>query len=537
VSSGLADMNKSLKRGFIWIVVMIITLLLIVQLLFSYRNSQVIEENIIIRHQAEQIKVNTLDIIRTLHLLDIGIRGYALVPNPQLADPVDSAHVKIKTILQVLDRELQAQHFDMIAFQQMRDSVNKYFEIADVMFEDLRQNRRNEFLKLLDADYGYNTWLQHREFSQKVNTFENAIIGEANAKYREALRRNYLALVLLIVLVVPTLIFTALSTVRAFGIAEQLSQSEAEKNKILSGQNEMLERVVKARTEEIATQNEEIQANLDFISERNSQLEEAKQIIEEKNRIIETRNKSLGLEVEKQTGNLRESNRELIKNVNQLEQFSYTISHNLRSPVARLMGLTNILQYVTNPEETKDVMRKMASSAHDLDNVLKDLVRTIEIRKEIHNAIAPIFLPEMVNKTLSSFEDEIKVLSLTVVANLDAQNLQSIPAYLESILFNLFSNAIKYRNPEVPLTISIATQYEGNNFKLSVRDNGLGIDIDKYKRDLFSFYKRFHHHVEGRGLGLYLVKSQVDLLGGTIDVVSEVGKGSTFTITLKHNLP
>ena len=153
-------MNKSLKRGFIWIVVLVITLLLIVQLLFSYRNSQVIEENIIIRQQAEQVKVNTLDIIRTLHQLDIGIRGYALVPSQQLADPFDSAHFRIKTIFRVLDRELQAQHFDMMAFQQMHDSVGKYFEIADVMFEDLRQNKRDEFLKLLAADYGYNTWLQ-----------------------------------------------------------------------------------------------------------------------------------------------------------------------------------------------------------------------------------------------------------------------------------------------------------------------------------------------------------------------------------------
>jgi signal transduction histidine kinase len=529
-------MNLDAKRSFMWVVVGAITLLLIVQLIFSYRNSAIIEENIALRRQAQQVKVNTLDIIRTLHQLDIGIRGYALVPNQQLADPFDSAHIRIKLVFATLEKELKSQNFNMTILQEMQDSVNAYFKIADIMFQDLRTDKREEFLKLLAADYGYNTWMQYRKFSAEVTQFEDAIIEKANANYRAALRRNYLALLLLIALVVPTLVFTAIRTLRVYKISEQLRQSEAEKNRILSTQKETLEREVTIRTEEIATQNEEILANLEFISQRNEQLEDAKKTIEEKNRIIETRNKSLGLEVEKQTGNLRESNRELVKNINQLEQFSYTVSHNLRSPVARLIGLTNILQYITNPDETKDVMSKIAMSAHDLDLVLKDLVRTIEIKREIHNSTATILIDDLVNKTLSQFEEDIKALGVQVKVNVQATTVQSIPAYLESILFNLVSNSIKYRHGVRPLIIRIATRYEADKFILIVQDNGLGIDLDRVKRDLFAFYKRFHHHVEGRGLGLYLVKSQVDLLGGTIDVASVVDQGTTFTITLKHNM-
>jgi signal transduction histidine kinase len=529
-------MNLDAKRSFMWVVVGAITLLLIVQLIFSYRNSAIIEENIALSRQAEKVKVNTLDIIRTLHQLDIGIRGYALVPNPQLAAPFDSAHIRIKSVFRVLEHELNAQNFDMAYFTIMHDSVDAYLRIADVMFEHLQQNKRDEFLILLKADYGYNTWLQYREFSAKVNKFEDAIIEKANTNYRMAIRRNYLALLLLIALVVPTLIFTAIITLRTYKVSEQLRQSEAEKNGILSTQNETLERMVAIRTEEIATQNEEIISNLEFISQRNEQLEEAKRVIEEKNRIIETRNKSLGIEVEKQTGNLRESNRELVKNINQLEQFSYTVSHNLRSPVARLIGLTNILQYITNPEETKDVMSKIATSAHDLDLVLKDLVRTIEIKKEIHNSIATIPVDDLVNKAVLQFEEDIKALGAQIKLNLEANSLKSIPAYLESILFNLMSNSIKYRHGIRLLVVRISTRYEADKFVLTVQDNGLGIDLDRVKRDLFAFYKRFHHHVEGRGLGLYLVKSQVDLLGGTIDVASVVDQGTTFTITLKHNM-
>lgn len=529
-------MNLDAKRSFMWVVVGAITLLLIVQLIFSYRNSAIIEDNIALSRQAEKVKVNTLDIIRTLHQLDIGIRGYALVPNPQLAGPFDSAHIRIKSVFRVLEHELNAQNFNMADFKLIHDSVDSYLRIADIMFEDLQQNKRDEFLKLLKADYGFNTWLQYKEFSVKVNKFEDAIINKANTNYRMAIKRNYLALLLLIALVVPTLIFTAIKTLRTYKISEQLRQSETEKSQILLTQKERLEREVAVRTEEIATQNEEILANLKFISQRNKLLQEAREIIEEKNRIIETRNRSLGIEVEKQTGNLRESNRELVKNINQLEQFSYTVSHNLRSPVARLIGLTNILQYITNPDETKDVMNKIAISAHDLDLVLKDLVRTIEIKKEIHNSTTSISVNELVEKTVSQFVEDIKALSAQVKLNLQANTVQSIPAYLESIMFNLVSNSIKYRHAIRPLVVRISTRYEADKFILIVQDNGLGIDLDRVKRDLFALYKRFHHHVEGRGLGLYLVKSQVDLLGGTIDVASVVDQGTTFTITLKHNM-
>jgi K+-sensing histidine kinase KdpD len=531
------QMNLTAKKTFIWFVVAIISLLLVVQLVFSYRNSIIIEENLAIRRQAQQIKVKTLDIIRTTHELDIGLRGYALIPMQQLADPYDSAQIRIKSVFATLESELQAQDFDMRLLQAMQDSVNAYFRIADVMFEHLKKNKREEFLKLLEADYGYNTWLQYNKFSNEVNKFEDAIIDQASKNYETALKRNYLALLLLIALVVPTLIFTAIRTIREYKTSEQLRISEAERNKILASQNETLEKQVALRTEEIATQNEEILANLEFISERNQQLEEAKKVIEEKNRIIETRNQSLGQEVEKKSGSLRESNLELIKNINQLEQFSYTVSHNLRSPVARLIGLSNILQYAKNPEETKDIMGKITNSTHELDLVMKDLVRTIEIKKEINNSTSVVAVDQLVSKVVAQFEEEIKTYGAEVRTNVQATILQSIPAYIESMLFNLVSNSIKYRHPQKPLSININSRYEGEKFVLMIEDNGLGIDLDRHKRDLFSFYKRFHQHVEGRGLGLYLVKSQVELLGGTIDVSSVVDHGTTFTITLKHNLP
>jgi signal transduction histidine kinase len=322
--------------------------------------------------------------------------------------------------------------------------------------------------------------------------------------------------------------------VKAYGFSEQLRASEEEKNRILSDQNIMLDKLVKLRTQEIETQNEEIMSNIEFISQRNEQLEEAKKIIEQKNHIIETKNRSLGLEVEKQTQHLRESNRELIKNINQLEQFSYTVSHNLRAPVARLIGLTNIVKHANGQVESENILQKITQSSQDLDQVLRDLIMTIELKKEIQNSLSEISINKLINKTLTLFQDELTDHIITVT--IKASVLNSVSAYLESILFNLVSNAIKYRDPNRNLKVEITTHYQHEFFVLTVKDNGVGLDVARNKRDLFAFYKRFHFHVEGRGLGLYLVKSQVELLGGSIEVTGEVDKGTTFTVKLKHNL-
>lgn len=529
-------MRKGIKGGFVWIVVIMIAVLLATLFLFSYRNSRIIQENLQARHQAQLVKLNTGDVIRSLHLMDLGIRGYALVPSAQIGGSYDSGRTRVLRILPALEKSLIEQKFNMQEFYQLRDSVNGYLKVAGTMFSFLSQNNRDGFLALLEADYGYNTWLQYTRFSTRITEFENSVIANANENYQSALSKNNIALILLIILVVPTLLYTAYSTVKAYGTSEQLREASEEKNSILVSQNETLERLVKERTEEIATQNEEILSNLEAISRRNGELEEAKMIIEQKNQIIEARNRGLGIEVEKQTQYLRQSNQELIRNVNQLEQFSYTVSHNLRSPVARLMGLIAILKHARNEVESNEIQKKIFESSQELDKILKDLVLTIEIKKEINNALTNIDFDEVVRKTLSLFQDEINANHISVSTLCDANEIHSINAYIESILYNLVSNAIKYRSRNRPLKIEIASRYQNEWFELKVKDNGMGLDLERYKGDLFNFYKRFHFHVEGRGLGLFLVKSQVELLGGDIQVESQIDQGTTFIVKLKHNL-
>ena len=111
-----------------------------------------------------------------------------------------------------------------------------------------------------------------------------------------------------------------------------------------------------------------------------------------------------------------------------------------------------------------------------------------------------------------------------------AEELVSVRSYLYSIFLNLVSNSIKYKRPGIKPIIEITSAKIKNKIQLTFKDNGLGIDIKNKEDEIFGLYKRFHDHVDGKGLGLFMVKTQVESLGGKIMVASEVNKGSEFRI-------
>ena len=112
-----------------------------------------------------------------------------------------------------------------------------------------------------------------------------------------------------------------------------------------------------------------------------------------------------------------------------------------------------------------------------------------------------------------------------------APNVQVPVMHLRSILFNLLSNAVKYRAPDRTPLVQIRTHCPAGRFVLEVQDNGLGLDAHQ-QGQLFTMFRQLHTHVEGSGVGLYLIKRMIDLSGGTIAVASQPGVGSTFTVTL-----
>ncbi len=109
-----------------------------------------------------------------------------------------------------------------------------------------------------------------------------------------------------------------------------------------------------------------------------------------------------------------------------------------------------------------------------------------------------------------------------------------VQSYLHSIFYNLLTNSIKYRTPGIPPAIGIRSETRAGTLVITFEDNGLGIDLVKKGEQVFGLYKRFHHHIEGKGMGLFLVKTQVELLGGKISIESKENAGTKFTITFEE---
>lgn len=223
---------------------------------------------------------------------------------------------------------------------------------------------------------------------------------------------------------------------------------------------------------------------------------------------------------------------DLIQRNRDLEQFTNIISHNLRAPVANIIGINNyMLRKNISVEKKRELDVALNKSVFALDNVIRDLNNILQIRKEINE-----------QKVLVNFNDLVEIIKTSISSqiaqgkvsfNLDfseVAEILTIKSYLYSIFYNLIINSIKYKQSEIYPIIEIKSKLAGNRIILTFKDNGLGFDTNKNQEQIFGLYKRFHLHVEGKGLGLFMVKSQVESLGGKISVKSEINKGTEFTI-------
>ncbi len=228
--------------------------------------------------------------------------------------------------------------------------------------------------------------------------------------------------------------------------------------------------------------------------------------------------------------------KDLYRQNSDLQQFTYIISHNLRSPVANAMGLADLLLNTaadkTKFEKTLDFLRQ---SIYKLDTVLKDVNTILSIRDKKGNLERELVnLNDVVSQAMSSFFVTLQKEGAKVNISIpDGLTLKANKAYVYSVFYNLISNAIKYRSQERPLQVDLnCFGDEQKGIIISFSDNGSGFDAQKEKKNLFKLYKRFHPKQEGRGMGLYLVKNHIEAMGGRIEVSSKVGIGTSFLIHL-----
>ena len=223
---------------------------------------------------------------------------------------------------------------------------------------------------------------------------------------------------------------------------------------------------------------------------------------------------------------------ELTKNNNDLLQFSFIISHNLRAPLSNLLGLLSLIEDLKIEDEyLKQIINGFNQSTNALYKTMNDLQKIIVIRSQPSINQEEINLSEIIEDVLSQINDLVietqPIIEINFVRTL---SLHFNRTYMESILMNLFTNSIKFRAPDRTLIISLYAKSSADNFLLTFTDNGIGVDVNRHKERLFGLYQKFHSHPEGKGFGLFLIKSQIESLGGKIKMESTVNVGTKFII-------
>ncbi len=239
--------------------------------------------------------------------------------------------------------------------------------------------------------------------------------------------------------------------------------------------------------------------------------------------------------LEKIVENQHHISQELIRQNNDLQQFTNIISHNLRSPIANLLGLASLIRPDEPLHESNKISMEHIKIVSDhLDIIVRDLNEIVEIKEHIVPEIKEnISLNEELKEVLKNLERQIYATQAQIAVDFTkVSHIFTIQKYLNSILLHLLSNALKYKHPDrIPL-IKLSDEIIDDFICITIEDNGLGIDLKKNAAKIFGLHKRFHYHVGGRGIGLYLVKLQIEALGGWVEVESQPEKGSVFKVYL-----
>ncbi len=225
---------------------------------------------------------------------------------------------------------------------------------------------------------------------------------------------------------------------------------------------------------------------------------------------------------------------DLLQKVKDAEQFTYIVSHNLRSPVARLLGLSSLFQ-TENPdsEHNSFIIKTIQKVVGQLDVVITDLNTILSLKKDIQEDLAVLSLSDLLEEVKEFVRADIEKAKAIIKIDVSrTPEILAIPSYAHSIFTNFLTNALKYKHPDREPIIQINSFPTAKYIRVDVSDNGMGMDMEKVRPRLFAPFSRFHgeHKIEGKGLGLFLVKTQIEAMGGKIEIQSHLGVGTTFFV-------
>lgn len=212
----------------------------------------------------------------------------------------------------------------------------------------------------------------------------------------------------------------------------------------------------------------------------------------------------------------------------------YTISHNLNSYTGNIKLILDIMDFEEDAVESKIMLGNMRSVSNDLNETMDNLFKIAYVQNNVNVTRESLNLNqylEKVRRIVLGYKDENQLMFINNVPDNAFVNFN--PAYLESVLLNFSTNVIKYAHKERIPVVEFDFFIEGGTKVLSIKDNGLGIDLKRHGNSLFGLYKTFHIHEDAKGFGLYISKYQIEAMNGKVEVESKVGEGSTFKIYFK----
>jgi len=310
----------------------------------------------------------------------------------------------------------------------------------------------------------------------------------------------------------------------------------------------VLEKLVKSRTRqmvkekarvekahgEILFQKDEIERQHNLLKNKTKEISLSKSELDKVNDELKNINTNLEHIVKERTHKLQMVNQQLTQANNELDKFIYRASHDLKGPIARLLGLTMIAKMDKSDQDIGEYINLMQNNAFNMNRVINKLTNVHHINKrtrEIKNVDLTIMVHEIKQKLIKNLDT--KLLDIRISQEKDL-NLQTDPVLIMIILENLIENALLFRRKE-KVTVELSVQNKDDQYELKIRDNGIGIPKDQHNK-IFEMFFRGSEKSYGNGLGLYLVDKAVKKLHGNIQLESKENKFTTFTIVFPHKL-
>jgi PAS domain S-box-containing protein len=233
--------------------------------------------------------------------------------------------------------------------------------------------------------------------------------------------------------------------------------------------------------------------------------------------------------------NQRKINEELTKKNIELTDFSYMVSHQLRAPACKILGLASLFDgEEPNADLNKELIGHIINEVTYLDSIIKDMNMILSYQIPLGKLIEMVSLEDLINDSKEYLETALVQSAAQVLYDFnEVKMVRTVKSYLFNIFNNLISNAVRYKHPDRTPIIKVESYHTGEYTCITFQDNGLGFDLEKYGDKIFQIYNNFHQgSPQGKGIGLKLVKTQSEALGGKIELQSSLGHGSVFKIFL-----